>query len=86
MPSPYKRLSRPNSIRLLNIDPAADPASPLVCTLEEIDLHAQDATYRAFSALSYRWGPRSHPVASPSTASPSASGKTSTTFFSWPAV
>ena len=57
MPSPYTPLSRPNSIRLLNIDPAADPASPLVCTLEEIDLHAQDATYRAFSALSYRWGP-----------------------------
>ncbi|KAH8743163.1 heterokaryon incompatibility protein-domain-containing protein, partial [Hyaloscypha finlandica] len=55
MSIPYKPLSRSNSIRILNIEPTSSP-SPLICTLKELDLH-DGATYRAFTALSYRWGP-----------------------------
>ena len=48
-------LTRPKSIRLLNIQPAA-PSEPIHCTIEVVDL--EDAL--DYEALSYVWGP-SHP-------------------------
>ena len=56
----YFPLSAPGCIRVVNIDVAEGDDTPLICSLQEIDL-IDGTGYRAFSALSYRWGVGTQP-------------------------
>ena len=56
----YSPLSAPGCIRLVNTDLAECDDDPLICFLQEIDL-IDGTGYRAFSALSYRWGDGTQP-------------------------
>ena len=60
MCSIYSPLSAPGCIRVVNIDLAEYDDGPLICSLQEIDL-INGTGYRAFSALSYRWGDGTQP-------------------------
>jgi hypothetical protein len=56
----YSPLSSPGCIRVVNIDLFERHDLPLICSLQEIDL-INGTGYRAFSALSYRWGDGTKP-------------------------
>jgi hypothetical protein len=54
-PSMYTPLFSPTCIRVINIEPAEQKTDALICSTEELDI-IHGTGYRAFSALSYRWG------------------------------
>lgn len=60
MNSAYAKLSTPECIRVINIEAASNDNAPLICSLEKLDIIGGTG-YRAFSALSYRWGDGSRP-------------------------
>ena len=55
MDSIYTPLFSVTATRLLNIEPSATKASPLVCTFHQTDIR-QATGYAAYSAVSYVWG------------------------------
>jgi hypothetical protein len=57
----YRRLSQPNSIRLLQLLPREENSTNLRCKLFEYHLRREENPFHPYEALSYVWGSENKP-------------------------